>query len=320
MVPAIAYTQEDIGLTYVYRITEVVPASPESGMTYDPLVVTIPVAITDAGNGLLVVNASYPNDPIFDNTYEAEGSWIPEVTKVLDAGGRDLADGEFSFQLLDSTDNVLQTMTNAADGSMSFWPISYTETDIGQTYTYTIVEEPGTELGMTYDPMIVAISVTVEDAGEGLLTITPTYSPDTEFNNIYRAVGGWQPEISKVLSAGGRDLEADEFKFLLERRISESPETWVETNVAYNHASGLANFIVEIYTQEDIGQTYTYRITEVVPAVPEPGMVYDPMQVLITVDISDAGNGELTVTPTYPADTEFNNTYTASGSWIPEVS
>ena len=145
-------------------------------MTYDPLVVEITVTVTDAGNGELSVTPVYPEDTEFNNSYAASGNWTPIVSKALSAGGRELEAGEFTFNLLDSEGNILQTKTNAADGSVTFDPIHYTQADIGQTYTYTIVEVAGDEDGMTYDPMVVEITVTVTDAGNGELSVIPVYS------------------------------------------------------------------------------------------------------------------------------------------------
>jgi len=102
--------------------------------------------VTDAGNGVLVATPTYSADKIFNNTYTASGSVTLAATKAL--AGRTLTAGEFSFQLKQGT-TVLQTKTNALDGIITFDAIPYTQADIGQTYTYTIVEIAGSETGMT---------------------------------------------------------------------------------------------------------------------------------------------------------------------------
>ncbi|HHX30385.1 MAG TPA: VWA domain-containing protein, partial [Clostridiaceae bacterium] len=306
----ILYTQDDIGQTYAYTIVEVVPGSPETGMSYDALVVTITVDIADAGHGALTVTPHYPADTEFDNAYAASGSWNPQVTKKLE--GRVLKNGEFSFLLKDVGGNVLQTKTNTAGGQVIFDAVSYSQADIGKTFTYTIEEVvPATpESGMTYDPMILTVTVQVTDVGNGQLAITPGYPADTEFNNVYTAQGSFTPTVRKVLA--GRVLAAGEFTFALKRN-----GTVLQTKT--NAADGTVTFDPIPYGQDDIGQTYTYTIVEVVPGSPETGMTYDALVVTITVDIEDAGGGLLTVTPHYPADTEFNNAFTASGSWTPQV-
>ena len=293
---ALNFDEDDIGQTYTYTIREVVPASPETGMTYDPMVLSVAVTVTDAGNGVLTVTPDYPDDVTFNNTYEADGSVTLEADKTL--SGRDLTDGAFTFQLRNSAGTVLQTKTNAADGSIVFDPIYYNESAIGQTYTYTIREvvPASPETGMTYDPMVMAITVTVSDAGNGVLTVIPNYPNDTTFNNSYEADGSVSLEADKVLS--GRILKAGEFSFEL-----REGSTLLET--VSNAADGSIVFSALDFDETDIGQTYTYTIREVLPASPETGMTYDPMVISVDVAVTDAGNGVLTATPDYPADTTF---------------
>ncbi len=228
-----------------------------------------------------------------------------------DLAGRALTEGEFSFELKNVTDPenpvVVQTgVTNAADGSVTFDAIEYTQDDIGKTYKYTIVEVAGAEGGMTYDPMEVEVTVTVTDAGNGELTVTPTYPEDTEFNNKYEAGDSWTPEVTKVLL--GSTLTEGEFSFELKNVTDPENPVVVQTGVT-NAADGSVTFDPISYTQDDIGKTYTYTIVEV--AGSEIGMSYDKMIVTVTVTVADAGNGKLAVTPEYPEDTEFNNTYTS---------
>ncbi len=99
------------------------------------------------------------------NVYQATGSFTPQVTKKL--AGRTLKADEFSFELKDSEDTVLQTKKNAANGDISFDSIPYTQADIGNTYTYTITEviPASVENGMDYDLMEVEITVEINDSG-----------------------------------------------------------------------------------------------------------------------------------------------------------
>ncbi len=302
---AIAYTQADIGETYTYTINEVVPTTPETGMTYDTMVITIPVTVTDGGGGVLIVTPSYPADKEFNNTYAATGSFTPQVTKTL--SGRTLKANEFEFQLKDSNGTLLQTKKNAANGSVIFDAIGYTQADIGETYTYTITEVAPSESGITYDTMVVTITVTVTDAGNGNLTVSPVYSDDTEFNNTYTASGSLAAGVWATKMLSGRTLKANEFEF----QLKNSANTVIQTK--RNDVDGKISFDAINYTQDDIGKTYTYTITEVKPYPAESGMSYDTMVLEFDVTVEDAGNGKLTVTPSYPADTVFNNSYVASG-------
>ena len=79
---------------------------------------------------------------------------------------------------------LLQTKTNAANGAITFDAISYTLADVG-AHTYTITEVAGSEANMHYDPLAIAVTVTVTDNGDGTLAATPAYPNDVTFNNEY---------------------------------------------------------------------------------------------------------------------------------------
>ena len=171
--------------TYTYTITEVTGS--EDGMTYDSLVVTYTVEVTDAGGGVLTVTPSIPEDTEFNNSYEASGSWTPAVTKVLDAGGRELAEGEFTFELKRG-EEVLQTKKNAAGGSVTFDAIEYTQADIGKTYTYTITEVTGSEDGMTYDLSLIHICI-LQNMIQRDGTFTEVTDP-SQLTAVFEAIAG----------------------------------------------------------------------------------------------------------------------------------
>ena len=298
----LSYTQADIGQTYDYTIVET-PGT-ETGMTYDPMVLSFSVTISDLGNGLLsAVLAGTSEDTEFNNSYEASGEYNVDAdlnpTKVLE--GRMLTDQEFEF-VLKQGDNVLQTVNNTADGNIPFTPLSYTQADIGQTYDYTIVETPGTETGMTYDPMVLSFSVIISDLGNGLLSaVLAGTSEDTEFNNSYEASGEYNVDAdlnpTKVLD--NRALADQEFEFILRQG-----DNVLQT--VNNTADGNIPFAPLSFTQDDIGQTYDYSITET--AGTEIGMTYDAMILTFSVTVTDLGNGELSaVLAATPQDTEFNN-------------
>lgn len=271
------------------------------GITYSTQSFTVTVSVIDNLAGSLVATPTYPTGGVvFNNSYNTgPTSIVLRATKVLT--GRTLSAGMFSFELKQGT-TVLQTVTNAADGSITFAAIPYTMADRGMTFNYTITEKvPATpELGLFYDPMTINVSVMVTDNGDGTMTATPTYQADTIFNNSYTASGSIILTAHKTLD--GRTLAAGEFSFQL-----KLGETVLQTKT--NNLVGAVSFDPINYTVADIGQTYIYTITEVVPAIPEPGMFYDAMTLTVSVLITDAGNGVLTATPTYPVDVIFNNTF-----------
>ena len=102
-----------------------------------------------------------------------------EFTKKLE--GRPLKDGEFSFVLKDKDGNVIETVTNDADGKIKFSALTFKRGEEG-VYTYTVEEVKGTEEGVTYDTMVATVTVTVAKDGKVLTAVTGL-PEDTEFNN-----------------------------------------------------------------------------------------------------------------------------------------
>ena len=102
-----------------------------------------------------------------------------EFTKRLE--GRPLKDGEFSFVLKDKDGNVIETVTNDADGKIKFSALTFKRGEEG-VYTYTVEEVKGTEEGVTYDTMVATVTVTVAKDGK-VLTAVAGLPEDTEFNN-----------------------------------------------------------------------------------------------------------------------------------------
>lgn len=102
-----------------------------------------------------------------------------EFTKRLE--GRPLKDGEFSFVLKDKDGNVIETVTNDADGKIVPSALTFKRGEEG-VYTYTVEEVKGTEEGVTYDTMVATVTVTVAKDGK-VLTAVAGLLEDTEFNN-----------------------------------------------------------------------------------------------------------------------------------------
>ena len=295
---AINYTLADLGF-HTYMITEV--AGNLGGVTYDSMELTVTVLVTDNGDGTLTATPAYPADIIFNNSYAASGSIALAATKSLT--GRTLAAGEFSFQLsevLPGGATLLQTKTNAADGSIAFDAINYTLADLG-FHTYTITEVAGNLGGVTYDPTTITVTVLVTDNGDGTISATPAFPADIIFNNSYAASGSITLAATKALI--GRTLAAGEFSFQL-KEVLPGGATLLQTKT--NAANGAIAFDAINYTLADVGE-HTYTITEI--AGSEANMHDDPLVVTIMVMVIDNGDGTLAVTPTYPEDMTFNNEF-----------
>ena len=100
-------------------------------------------------------------------------------TKKLE--GRALKAGEFSFVLKDKDGNVIETVSNDAEGKIKFSALEFKRGEEG-TYIYHVEEVKGTEAGVEYDKMVATVGVTVTKDGK-VLTLTSQMPEDTEFNN-----------------------------------------------------------------------------------------------------------------------------------------
>ena len=176
--------------TFTYTIAEQKPATPESAITYDETVHTVTVTVTKDATGQLTADVKYDGkmDTLtFTNTYTPPTPPTPSekqitTSKILE--GRDLQGGEFSFNLLDENGTVLQTKQNAADGTVTFDAIAYTEAMIG-THKYTIKEVvPADKTNIQYDEAQVDVTVTVtKDEASNAIQAVVSYGEKKTFIN-----------------------------------------------------------------------------------------------------------------------------------------
>ena len=176
--------------TFTYTIVEQKPATPESAITYDESVHTVTVTVTKDATGQLNADVQYDgkkDTPTFTNTYTPPTPPTPSekqitTSKILE--GRDLQGGEFSFNLLDENGTVLQTKQNAADGTVTFDAIAYTEAMIG-THKYTVKEVvPADQANIQYDEGQVDVTVTVtKDEASNAIQAVVSYGAKKTFIN-----------------------------------------------------------------------------------------------------------------------------------------
>ena len=168
--------------TYTYTVEEVKGTNED--IIYDGMKATVWITVTRDGDALVSTVAN-PKDTVFNNYVKdvqpAKAKF--ELTKVLT--GRNLKGGEFSFVLKDDKGNVIQTVTNNAQGNISFGNIVYDKPGV---YYYTVEEVKGNEADVVYDNMVAKFQVTVTKTvgeKENLLVAAVLLPLDTEFNNSY---------------------------------------------------------------------------------------------------------------------------------------
>ena len=288
--PVISYDAAD---NHTYTISE--KAGSEKGVTYDTATHKVTVAVVDNGAGELVATVT-DNNPTFTNTYKAaETKATITAKKVLN--GKELEAGKYEFELKKG-EEVVDTATNAADGTVTFKEIEF---KTAGDYTYTISEKAGSEAGVTYDTAKHEVKVKVTDNGQGQLVATvPDNNPT--FTNTYKAATTTATiTATKVLE--GKALEADKYEFEL-----KEGDKVVAT--AKNAADGTVTF-------EDIkyaaAGNHTYTISE--KAGSEAGVTYDTAKHEVKVAVVDNGAGQLVATVTDNNPT-FTNTYKAASTTV----
>lgn len=297
---AISYTATG---SHAYQVKEV--AGQDGTITYSDAVLDVTVNVTDDGSGQLTATANKTAaDLTFTNTYTPTAT-TATITGTKALTGRDLAEGEFFFDLKDADGNVVQTVQNGADGTFGFAPL---QLDKVGTYVYTVSERAGaTANGVTYDTTVFTATVTVtENAETHALEAQVAYSKGGKaadavaFSNSY---GPAATEVklgaSKVLS--GEDLKEGQFSFQLKDADGKVLQT------AKNAADGTVGFEAISY---DKPGTYAYSISEVDDG--QKNVTYDAAEHRVTVTVTDDGAGHLVATVTYDGAVApvFKNTYT----------
>ena len=301
--------------TFAYTVTE---SGSAPGVTNDANATRkVSYTVTDDGAGHLSVVRDGDDGAAFTftNTYgvtPTDSSVTDQVKTVKRLTGRDLAAGEFTFELLED-DVVVANGTNDANGTVTLSPIRY---EAPGTHTYTLREACPNALGLykgvTYDGTTYTVVTTVSDNGDGALTAAHKLEGATEsagFTNKYHAMPT-QVSIGAIKVLEGRELKKDEFSFKL---VGEGIESTVT-----NDADGKISFDKFEYSEPG---THVYTISEV--KGDEAGMTYDKSVFTATVNVVDDGEGNLKASVTYTKGDKsvegivFNNAYKKPETPVP---
>lgn len=301
--------------TFAYTVTETGSAP---GVTNDANATRkVSYTVTDDGTGHLSVKREGDDGAAFTftNTYSVaptDSSVTDQVKTVKRLTGRDLAAGEFTFDLLED-DVVVANGANDANGTVTLSPIRY---EAPGTHTYTLREACPNALGLykgvTYDGTTYTVVTTVSDNGDGTLTAAHKLEGATEsagFTNKYHAMPT-QVSIGAIKVLEGRELKKDEFSFKL---VGED----IESTVA-NDADGKIGF--DKFEYDEPG-THVYTISEV--KGDEVGMTYDKSVFTVTVNVVDDGEGNLKANVAFTKGDKsvegivFNNTYKKPETPVP---
>ena len=283
--PSIKFEKEG---TYNYSVKEV--KGDNNTINYDKSEKHVTINVTKDGNNLKS-EVVYPDGKTFNNTFTPNATNASiELDKKLD--GRDLVDGEFSFDLYEGS-NKLQTVTNK-NGKVVFDSISYKE--VGE-HTYTIKEVEGNNSTITYDKSEKQVTVKVTRDGDNLKTEV-VYPESKVFHNLFTP-NATSAEFSLKKNLSGRELKDGEFTFTLFDSEGKAVKT------VSNDANGNILFNGLIFSKEG---RYTYKVVENKNNV--EGITYDEVARTVTIDVKlDKERGVLTSVVELPENKAFNNSY-----------
>ena len=297
-----------------------------------------------------------------DEAAEGENNWIitntytPTPTTATITGtkvltGREWADTDkFTFELTETTepktgetavpDKLTEKTATAtsAKKDFSFGPFTYTKPYV---HTYTVRETSKSDKGITVDEKTYKVTVNVTDDGNGKLSAEVSYSQkeknaegkDTEipakkltFTNTYTPAPTTATIAGTKVLTGREWKDSDEFTFTLtettEPKTGETvvPDKLTEKTATATSAKKDFSFGPFTYTKPYV---HTYQVVENDTSIID--ITEDPTYYLVTVNVTDDGNGKLSAEVSYTQkekdaegkDTEipakkltFTNTYT----------
>ena len=305
---------------YTFTVTEIDKVL--GFIQYSKEVYTVVITVTDNKEGKLEVtgvkittSTGTPSDTItFENVYILDGDAKLTLhgTKTLTGFRTQVEAGEFVFGLYDSENNLIEQVTNAADGTFRFKALEYTEADAGKTYTYTVKEiapEGAVDYklnGYTYDSAIYTVQVTVSDNNQGGIVVTHTVNgvdaAPISFANKYEVK---DTEVNlKGTKTYDKGLQGDDFTFTLEGDIDGTKIKQEKKNAA----DGSIIFDTLTFTKEG---TYEFTVKEIDKVL---GFInYSEAEYTVVITVTDNGKGELeteiVVNTVKDGKIEFTNKY-----------
>ena len=266
----------------------------ESGIYY--------AIMTKGPEGLLVQSPLVPipyrpngtNSELFSLSVGAKVLEYYPLTAVKRMAGRDFYPGDkFTFELIasagaplpkDAAGNdvtkVTITPTSGREATVDFGKLVFTQANAGNTYTYTIIEKDEGEKNFAEqyimpDTTAKRVTVTVEDAGGGKLTVTGLDNDNPPvLTNTYDFTASIPLNAFKELI--GREFqEGDKWTFTAVKVEDNAPPIKKAEDANSANASGTTpdlpagQFVSDPillgylhFDENNIGKTYHYRITE----------------------------------------------------------
>ncbi len=323
----------DAGKTYHYTISEVSELDGEHWTKADDVTATVTVGAR-GDDGELPVAVEYSTGEkatyaAFDNKYTTDGSADIKVSKTVVGGTDAVKDEEFTFELVDTENNVVSSVVAKDGETVAFPNVTYTTDDAGKEFTYTVREVGHTDKGWTADSATTA-TVKVSEGADRSIKAEVTYDRGDDaatFVNKYEAKGEATISVAKTVKGGTEAVKDESFSFELYKAAKDDNGNWVKDGdepleTVSVKAGESADFQQFDYTLADDGSVYGYVIHEVGH---NTGAWFAADDVTATVTVEDNGDGTMSADVWYSNASEgsdgkaaaaFDNTYGEAAATI----
>ena len=281
---------------YLYEVKEIIPDSPQPGITYDTNNLAVAVNVTEEA-GVLYTEITYPDGLSFTNVYNMEPVSVKfDVIKQLT--GRTLFNREFQFRLFDGNGNYIESAWNSSYGGAVFSPVQFTSPGI---YNFSVKESLPSPVdpNITYDTKTIPIVVNVKEEG-GVLVAYVNYPKGKTFNNKFVS-SSVNSNINLKIALSGMQLSSEMFKFTM----TGNGKTYTSNN--------LSNGKIQFAVKFDRAGTYKFTVKQVIPSTPMRYMTYDTKSITVTVNVTSDRWGNLSAKVGYNPESSFYNSYKVKG-------
>lgn len=294
----ISVTLEKAG-EYSYTVDE--KAGVEEGMTYDAAAFPVTVSVTEKDDHSLSAEVKTEKDIVFKNSYTKPKG--PTANAIIRASktltGKDLEDGEFTFELIDASGKTVKEVKNNGAGQIAF-NMEYSQTG---TYSYTIAEKREKETGIIYDSNVYPVTVKVTAVSDGTLSAAVSYGKDNKIPSFSNTYSSADADLSYKVRLEGRTMNAREFEFVVRNEAGD------EISRARNDSQG--NMSVPTQHYDKAGE-YRYTIEQAM--LDDPTVVYDTTVFTVTVTVKKAQSGTFTASVRYSSSPVFVNRVNTTAS------
>lgn len=245
------------------------------------------------------------SEAVFTNTVKTGSVSLTKTVESSEAAGKEFA---FDVSLKDSSGKALDgeyTWTSSrtsADGKATTGTVKNGDAiNLQKDETVTIAGLPA---GSKYEFTEEDASGYTQSASSNLSgTIVADQTIAATATNTYAATGVAQIKAKKVVLRSGQETapDANAFMFMLNGKKDDSSDTYDEgVATAKNDGNGDVTFKKLVYTTDDAGKSFTYRIKE----YDDGGDAYDfdHRAYLAKVTVTDKGDGALDCKVQYSAD------------------